>query len=94
VGIKSSSGKISGGKYPSGKVASAYQELYFLSLVKAERRILVLTNPEFYEIFQSRSDGRLAPGLELMLVSLPPELREEAQTVQQEASQEMAAGTA
>jgi hypothetical protein len=88
--IKSSSGKTSGGKFPSGKVSAAYQELYFLSLAEAARhRILVLTDHEFHQIFKSHSDGRLAPGLELMLIPLPPELREQVQVVQEEASQEM-----
>ena len=89
VGIKSSSGKTSGGRFPSGKVAAAYQELYFLSLSKAERRILLLTDPEFYEIFKKHSDGKIVPGLELMLVPLSPELGRQAQIVQQAASREM-----
>lgn len=90
--IKSSTGKTSSGKYPSGKVAVAYKDLYFLSLVKAKRRILVLTDPDFYEIFESNSDGKLMPGLELMLVPLPPELQRQAQLVHQAASQEMSGG--
>ncbi len=92
AGIKSSSGKTSGGSHPSGKVATAYQELYFLSLAQAERRILVLTDPEFHEIFKRHSDGRLAHGLELLLIPLPPELKEQAQKVHGEASQEMSGG--
>ncbi len=93
VGIKSSSGRTSGGRYPSGKVATAYQELYFLSLAKAERRILVLTNPELHKIFRKRSDGKVAPGLKLKLISLPPELEKQAQAVQRAASQEMSGST-
>jgi hypothetical protein len=89
AGIKSSSGKTSGGRHPSGKVAAAYKELYFLSLAKADRRILVLTNREFHEIFQRNSDGKLADGLELMLVSLSSELEERVQNTQKAASQEM-----
>ena len=89
VGIKSSSGKTSGGRFPSGKVAAAYQEPYFLSLAQAERRILVLTNPEFHKIFSRHSDGKVAPGLKLKLIPLSPELGEQAQAVQRAASQEM-----
>jgi len=93
VGIKSSSGKTSGGRHPSGKIAAAYKELYFLSLMKAERRILALTDQEFYRILESECDGKLAPGLELMLIPLPPELAAQVQVVQEAASQEMSATT-
>ena len=91
AGIKSSSGKTSGGRRPSGKIASAYKELYFLSLVDADHRILVLTDPEFYRIMMSESDGKLAFGLELMLIELPPKLKEQVQAVHKAASQEMSA---
>ena len=94
AGIKSSSGKTRGGRRPSGKIASAYKELYFLSLAKAKRRILVLTDPEFYWILQNDTDGRLALGLELMLIPLPPELDKKVKEVQKEASHEMSGGTA
>jgi hypothetical protein len=93
AGIKSSSGKTSGGKHPSGKVAAAYQELYFLSLVgAAKRRILVLTDPEFHKIFEKHSGGRLGHGIELKLITLPPELSAEVQLVHKATSQEMTGG--
>jgi hypothetical protein len=92
AGIKSSSGKTSSGRRPSGKIAAAYKELYFLSLAQAERRILVLSDPEFYKIMESDCDGRLAPGLELMLIPLSPELARQVQTVHTTASQEMSGG--
>ncbi len=91
AGIKSSSGRTSGGRRPSGKIAAAYKELYLLSLVDADRRILVLTDPEFHEIMVSDCDGKLAPGLELMFMGLPPELKVQVQAVHGAASQEMSA---
>src|SRR5579871_1311451 len=36
--IKTASGKTSGGKHPSGKRASAFEQLYFLSLAKADTK--------------------------------------------------------
>ena len=89
AGIKSSSGKTSGGRRPSGKIAAAYKELYFLSLVDADRRILVLTDRGFYRIMMSESDGKLVSGLELMLIELPPKLKEQVQAVHKAVSQEM-----
>lgn len=60
AGIKSSSGKTSGGRRPSGKIAAAYRELYYLSLADAECRILVLTDPEFHQIMTSECDDLVA----------------------------------
>lgn len=92
AGIKSSSGRTSGGRRPSGKINAAYKELYFLSLVDANHRILVLTDPEFHQIMRNDSDGKLAPGLELMLIALPRELKEQVQAVHRAASKEMTTG--
>ncbi len=88
--IKSSSGRTGQGKYPSGKVAGAYKDLYFLLLVKAQRRILILTDPEFYEIFKRNSDGKFTDGLELMFVPLSLELAAKVQAVHIAAREEMA----
>ncbi len=66
--IKSSSGRTSGGNIPSGKIAEAYRDLYFLTLVHANSKTLVLTNPEFYDIFRKVSDGKVAEGIEILLV--------------------------
>jgi hypothetical protein len=49
-GIKSSSGPTSGGKNPSGKIARAHTELYFLAGVDARQSLLVLTDEEFYDL--------------------------------------------
>src|SRR4051812_434502 len=49
--IKSAGGKTSGGKHPGGKVNACIAELYFLTLVEAPTRQLILTTAEFYEIF-------------------------------------------
>src|SRR3990172_11746299 len=42
--IKTHSWTTSGGKRPAGKIAQLYQELYFLNLVEAKKKCLVLTN--------------------------------------------------
>jgi hypothetical protein len=90
--IKSSSGKTSGGRLPSGKIAAAYKDLYFLSLARAERRFLVLTDPEFHAIFIGNCDGKLAAGIEVLLIPLPADLKEQVQAVHRGASKEMSGG--
>src|SRR4051794_25144215 len=74
--IKTSSGLTSGGRIPSGKINSATSEVYFLTLVDAPRRLLVLTTPSFHEIFTRVMVGKIAPGIEVVLEVLPPEIQE------------------
>src|SRR5271163_862052 len=58
-GIKSSSGITSGGRIPSGKIAGAYEELYFLASVTADQRFLVLTDEEFYTLLSVKMQEKL-----------------------------------
>lgn len=88
--IKSNSGRTSGGKRPGGKILACYAELYYLLQAEAPTRLLVLTNPEFFAIFEHDSQGRLAPGLELKLIPLPPDLQGAVDEVTRAASAEMA----
>jgi hypothetical protein len=87
--IKTSSGRTSGGGLPSGKMKVAESDLYYLTLVRAPNRFLVLTDPEFYELLSSRLHGRLARGLSLKLIELPDHIRAQLRTVQKEASAEV-----
>jgi hypothetical protein len=54
-GIKSSSGITSCGKNPSGKISSAYEELYFLAGVDADQRLLVSTDEGFYRLLSNQT---------------------------------------
>ena len=89
VSIKCSSGLTSGGKLPGGKINSCITDLYYLNLVSARVRRLVLTNPSFHEIFTRRMQGALVPGIDVALVPLPVELQAEVDQVVREASHEM-----
>src|SRR5579859_5749518 len=92
--IKCSSGKTSGKKNPSGKLASLFQELYFLASVDAEKRLVVLTNREFFEIVQVRTNGKLSRNIEILDCPLTAELENIAAAVCREASDEMDRGKA
>ena len=87
--IKSASGKTARGKNPSGKIKDSLAELYFLSLVQAGSRLLVLTNSEFHSILSRQLQARLAPGISLKLVPLPDEIQKEVERVQSLASREV-----
>jgi len=88
VALANNSGYTSGGKKPTGKIRSVFALCYFLSLTQAKRKILILTDSEFYNIFQKESDG-LLNGIELRYVDLPHELKEIAKRVKDNASREM-----
>lgn len=91
--IKSASGRTVRGKGPSGKIKSAEAELYYLTLVSAPRRLLVLTDPEFHEIMCARLEGRLAPGISVRLIELPPHIQSQVRRLQKEASDEVSPRT-
>jgi hypothetical protein len=90
VSIKTSSGLTSGGNLPGGKINSCIADLYYLSLVDAPVRRLVLTNPEFHQIFTTRMHGAIAPGIDVVLSPLDAELQAEVDQVIAAASKEMA----
>lgn len=72
--IKSSSGRTSGNKIPSGKIASAVAEMYYLSLVSTSHRLLVLTNPDFFEIMTRTLTDRVGHSIEIVHIPLPEAL--------------------
>lgn len=87
--IKANSGLTSGGNHPTGKVATCLNEIYFLTLVAASTRVLVLTNPEFYSIFTRVTTGQIAHDIHVELLPLPTEMQNVVDGVTQRASEEM-----
>ena len=87
-GIKTASWTTSGGKRGAGKIQGAYAELYFLSLVEAEQKYLVLTDHEFYEKLKHDSQGKLAPDVNLLWCELPEELQREVAAIRVESRKE------
>ena len=90
--IKSGSWQTSGRKFPSGKRAQLFQSIYFLSLVDAKTKLLILTDRECYEGFLATSDGKLGDRIEIRSYSLPKELEKIAKKVQRRSSKEMSQG--
>jgi hypothetical protein len=88
AGIKSSSHKTSGGNLPSGKFAVLYQELYFLSLVNAPTKLLILTNQELFIDFVKRSEAKVAEGIQIRYCQLPADIIKQVNLVKKKASQE------
>ncbi len=69
--IKTASWKTSGGKRGAGKIQGAYEELYFLDHVEAEKKYLVLTDSEFFENFKRDTRGKLSAFTKLLSCELP-----------------------
>ena len=88
--VKSASGLTSGGRIPSGKIKDCIAELYYLSLVEAPIRRLVLTTPSFFEIFVKTTHGAVAAGIEVVCLPLPEEIQKQVDLVVRVASREVA----
>lgn len=93
VSIKSSRGTTRGGKPTTGAIKAAVADLYYLSLVDADRRILVVTDQGFFERLSHDLQQRIAPGLELKHIQLPPELDGKVNATLRRASDEMRSKT-
>jgi hypothetical protein len=73
--IKSSSGLTAGGNVPWGKINSSVADVYYLSLVDAQNRLLVLTTREFFDLFTKKMVGRIAPEVLVECIPLPQMLQ-------------------
>ncbi len=87
--IKTASGRTATGRNPSGKIKDSIAELYFLSLVEAPNRLLILTSPEFHGILCSALQGRWALGVAPRLMTLPEHIQRKVNEVQKRASDEI-----
>jgi len=87
--IKANSGLTSGGNHPTGKVATCLNEVYFLTLVDADERLLVLTNPNFHTILMRATAGQIARAVKVELLELPSDMQRVVDGVTELASREM-----
>jgi len=88
AGIKTHSWTTRGGRRPAGKIAQLYQELYFLGLVEAKMKYLILTNEDTYENFKNASYGKVANRIEIIFCQLPPRMEAKVADIQAKASRE------
>jgi len=88
--ISTSSGTTSGGKYPVGKVHKLRADMLFLTMATAQRRIIVLTEPDMHAICLKEAEGGRVPlGVEFVLVDLPPELATRLKDARERSSREV-----
>jgi len=54
------------GNPPSGKISDTYKACFMLEKASARKKLLILTNPKFYEIFKRYSDGKISKEIEIV----------------------------
>jgi hypothetical protein len=69
--VKTASGQTVAGRPPAAKVTSCIAELYFLSLARAHKKLLVLTSADFLELFRTAMAGKVPHGVEIRHMALP-----------------------
>jgi len=87
--IKATSGLTARGKPPQGKFNNAIAELYYLTLVDAHHRLLILTNPKFPKLLVARTKGALNQSLSIICIGLPHEMQGKVDEVLRAASKEV-----
>ena len=88
--ISTSGSRTSGGKHASGKLIKIRSDILFLMLVKASRRIVVLTEEDMYELCMKESlDGRVPHEIEFLHAKLPEELAKNLDAARKKASAEV-----
>ena len=86
MGVKTCA--LSNGKLKAGQVKNAISELWYLSLIEAATRTLVLTNRPFYDAFLKEMKGRLHSEIGVECIELPADMQMEVDKIIRDASQE------
>lgn len=73
AGVKTSTLRENG-RVGVGTIKSTFTELYFLSLVKANKRLMILTDQGYYTHFRKVSNAKVAEGIEIIYCPLPEEI--------------------
>jgi len=54
------------GNIPSGKISDTYEACFMLEKISAKKKLLILTDPKFYEIFKRYSEGKIPKEIEIL----------------------------
>jgi hypothetical protein len=88
--ISTSSGTTSGGKFPVGKLHKLRADMLFLTMVTAEKRLIVLTEPDMHAICVKEAEsGRVPVDIAFLLPALPRDLATKLKVARERASREM-----
>lgn len=92
--ISTSGGKTARGKFAVGKLLKLRSDMLFLLLAKEpEKRIIVLTESDMFEVCsKEKAGGRVPQQIEFFLAQLPEDLRKKLTQARQKASREVSPG--
>jgi len=88
AGIKTSALRENG-KVGVGVIKSTFTELYFLSLIKASTKLMILTNKGYYEHFEKISRGKVADVIKIIHCPLPQDAQEKIAIVHRNCRKEI-----
>jgi hypothetical protein len=87
--ISTSGSKTASGKHAVGKIHKLHSDMLFLTMVKAERRVVVLTERDMCDQCEREAaGGRVPPEIEFICAAIPAELRTRLKAARQKASGE------
>jgi hypothetical protein len=87
--ISTSGAKTSGGKYATGKFMTIRSDILFLTMVEANRRIIVLTERDmFVQCEKEKAAGRIPPAIEFAFAEIPDEMNRRLIAAREKASNE------
>ncbi len=88
--ISTSAGKTASGKAGVGKIMKIRSDLYFLLLIEAQRKIVVFTQQDMFDVFkQEVKAGRVPSEIEFAFARIPAELRTKLEEARAIASKEV-----
>ena len=88
--ISTSSASTSGGKRGAGKLKKLQADMLFLIMAKAQKRMIVLTERDMYQLCQKeKSDGRVPLSIEFVHAELPDDLAIRLRGAKETASREV-----
>ena len=87
--ISTSGCKTSGGKHAVGKLLKLRSDMLFLTMVEANRRLIILTERDMFEHCEKdAAGGRVPPEIEFSCAIIPDELRARLVVARLKASEE------
>jgi hypothetical protein len=88
--ISTSGSKTASGKHAVGKLLKIRSDMFFLLLVNASRRIIVLTEADMYDLcLREKNAGRIPDSIEFAYAEIPSELAGRLTTARGSASREV-----
>ena len=74
--ISTSGARTSGGKYAVGKMHKLRSDMLFLTMVDAQRRVIILTEQDMFDQCEKEAAGGRVPlEIQFMCVTLPDDLK-------------------